>query len=54
MSQSVTTVGCPRCGTSTSVPLPPKNEGELMDENRLKGHRIDCNSCGTDFSFYYY
>ncbi|WP_458205505.1 hypothetical protein [Haladaptatus sp. NG-SE-30] len=55
MSQAAMTVGCPHCGTASTVDI-ASNDGDvsLPDEDRLKGRRVNCHHCGDDFSFYYY
>ncbi|WP_227374225.1 hypothetical protein [Haladaptatus halobius] len=55
MSQSAMTVGCPHCGTASTVDMVTTNgDASRPDEERLKGRRVDCHHCGGGFSFYHY
>ncbi len=55
MSQSAMSVGCPHCGSASTVELAISDRDErIPEEERLKGKRVDCYQCGDDFSFYYY
>ncbi|MGA9400979.1 MULTISPECIES: zinc-ribbon domain-containing protein [unclassified Haladaptatus] len=57
MSQSVTSsmnIGCPHCGSASTVDIAPDGQGQAESDDQLKGTLVRCQSCGDDFSFYYY
>jgi len=57
MSQSVTSnmnIGCPHCGSLSTVDIARNGRADPESDDQLKGKLVHCPDCGDDFSFYYY